>query len=232
MIRYDGGITSDQVIASASVPLNFGYTPLEVESYNNATSNYEKNTRYFWDGGIMSNTPLMQVVRLHRLYWLKRKGFKHTVPRLNIGIINVHPVKQDTIPWDRDGVINRNNDITFSDRTSTDQEALLLVSDYLDLARELIKVAKDHGVKDDVINNLLDRKTINHGLAIRPRKYSDILEGQYEMGKIIRINRKNDQYTISNKIFDFSSKTINQLRESGYSNTLDQSDMEYQGELW
>ena len=232
MIRYDGGITSDQVIASASVPLNFGYTPLEVESYNNATSNYEKNTRYFWDGGIMSNTPLMQVVRLHRLYWLKRKGFKHTVPRLNIGIINVHPVKQDTIPWDRDGVINRNNDITFSDRTSTDQEALLLVSDYVDLARELIKAAKDHGVKDDVINNLLDRKTMNHGLAIRPRKYSDILEGQYEIGKIIRINRKNDQYTISNKIFDFSSKTINQLRESGYSNTLDQSDMEYQGELW
>ena len=180
----------------------------------------------------MSNTPLMQVVRLHLLYWLKRKGFKHTVPRLNIGIINVHPVKQDTIPWDRDGVINRNNDITFSDRTSTDQEALLLVSDYLDLARELIKAAKDHGVKDDVINNLLDRKTINHGLAIRPRKYSDILEGQYEMGKIIRINRKNDEHTISNKIFDFSSKTINQLRESGYNNTKDQSDMKDQGELW
>ena len=102
----------------------------------------------------------------------------------------------------------------------------------MDLARELIKIAKDHGVKDDVINSLLDRKTMNHGMAIKPRKYSDILVGQFEIGKIIRINRKNDQYTISNKIFDFSSKTINQLRESGYNNTLDLSDLEYKGELF
>ena len=232
IIRYNNGITADQVIASASVPLNFGYIPLEVESYNGATSNYEKNSRYFWDGGIMSNTPLMQVVLHHRRYWLKRKGFKHTVPRLNIGIVNVHPTKQDTIPWDRDGVINRREDITYSDRTYSDQQALLLVSDYVDLARELIKVAKDHGVKDDVINSLLDRKTMNHGLAIRPRKYSEIIEGQYEIGKIIRVNRKNDEYTISNKIFDFSSKTINQLRKSGYSNTLDLSDLEVSGELF
>jgi NTE family protein len=231
-IKYNDGITADQVIASASVPLNFGYTPLEVESYNDATSSYEKNIRYFWDGGIMSNTPLMQVVILHRQYWLKRKGFKHTVPRLNIGIINVHPTKQDTIPWDRDGVINRREDITYSDRTYSDQQALLLVSDYVDLARELIKIAKDNGVKDDVINSVLNRKTMNHGLAIRPRTYSDILVGQYEIGKIVRVNRKNDEYTISNKIFDFSSKTIDQLRESGYNNTLDLSDLEYEGELF
>ena len=114
----------------------------------------------------MSNTPLTQVVQLHRQYWLKRKGFKHTVPRLNIAIVNVHPVKQDTIPWDRDGIVNRNNDITFSDRTGREQQVLLLVSDYVDLARELIKIAKDNGVKDDVINALLDKNTMNHGLAI------------------------------------------------------------------
>ncbi len=232
IIRYNNGITADQVIASASVPLNFGYTPLEVESYNDDTSSYEKNSRYFWDGGIMSNTPLTQVVVLHRRYWLKRMGFKDTVPRLNIGIVNVHPTKQDTIPLDRDGVINRREDITYSDRTYSDQQALLLVSDYVDLARELIKVAKDNGVKDDIINRILDRKTMNHGMAMRPRTYSDILEGQYEIGKIIRVNRKNDEYTISNKIFDFSSKTIDQLRESGYSNTLDLSDLEYEGELF
>jgi predicted acylesterase/phospholipase RssA len=229
IVRYNDGITADQVIASASVPINFGYTTLEVESYNNATSNYEKNIRYFWDGGIMSNTPLTQVVRLHREYWLKRKGFKDTVPRLNIFIVNVHPLKQDTIPHDHDGVINRNADITFSDRTEREQHALLLVSDFVDLARELIKIAKENGVKDNVINSLLERKTMNHGMAIRPRKYSDILVGQYEIGKIIRINRKNDEYTISNKIFDFSSKTIKQLRESGYNNVQDLTDVEYEG---
>ena len=232
VLTYNDGITADQVIASASVPLNYGYSTLEVESYNNATSNYEKNIRYFWDGGIMSNTPLTQVVQLHRQYWLKRKGFKHTVPRLNIVLVNVHPLKQDRIPWDRDGVVNRNTDITFSDRTEREEQVLLLVSDYVDLARELIKIAKDHGAKDDVINALLDRKTMNHGLAFRTRKYSDIIIGQYEIGKIIRINRKNDEYTISNKIFDFSTKTINMLEKAGYNNTRDFSDLEYQGELF
>ncbi len=157
----------------------------------------------------MSNTPLSQVVHLHRQYWLKRKGLKHTVPRLNIVLVNVHPLKQDRIPWDRDGIVNRNNDITFSDRTKREEQALLLVSDYVDLARELIKIAKDHGAKDDVINALLNRTTMNHGLALRPRKYADIIVGQYEIGKIIRINRRNDEHTISNKIFDFSFKTIN-----------------------
>ena len=104
IIRYNDGITSEHVIVSASVPINFGYTNLEVESYNNNTANYDKNIRYFWDGGIMTNTPLTQLVRLHRLYWLKVKGLTDTVPKLEIGIVNVHPVKQDTIPWDYDGV--------------------------------------------------------------------------------------------------------------------------------
>jgi hypothetical protein len=67
----------------------------------------------------------------------------------------------------------------------------LLVSDYVDLARELIKIAKDHGAKDDVINNLLNRNTMNHRHAMKPRKYSDILVGQFEIGRVIRIDSKN-----------------------------------------
>jgi NTE family protein len=81
-------------------------------------------------------------------------------------IVNVHPVRQDAIPWDHDGDINRNADITFSDRTQREQEALLLVSDYVDLARELIKIAQD-GAKDDVINNLLNSNSLP-GLAMIP----------------------------------------------------------------
>jgi hypothetical protein len=128
---------------------------------------------------------------------------------------------------DHDGVINRNNDITFSDRTEREQEALLLVSDYVDLARGLINIAKNHGAKENIINDLLNSKTMNHGLAMKPRKYSDILVGQFEIGNIIRVNRKNDEHTISDKIFDFSHKTIQQLKESGYNNTTDLSDVEF-----
>lgn len=53
---------------------------------------------------------------------------------------------------------------------------------------------------------------MNHGLAMKPRKYSDILVGQFEIGNVVRINRKNDESTMPNKIFDFSIKTINHLR--------------------
>jgi len=227
IIRYNDGITSDHVIASASVPINYSYTRLEVESYDGHTAKYEKNLRYFWDGGIMSNTPLTQLVILHRLYWLKVKGLRDTVPKLGIGIVNVHPVEQETIPWDHDGVINRSNDITYSDRTSREQQALLLVSDYVDLARELIKIAKDAGAKDDVINNLLNKNSMNHGMTIKPRKYSDMLVGQFEIDKVVRINRKNDENTISNKIYDFSLRTITHLKESGYKNTMDLSDVDF-----
>jgi NTE family protein len=91
----------------------------------------------------------------------------------------------------------------------------------------LIKISKDHGAKESIINDLLNSKTMNHGLAMKPRKYSDILVGQFEIGKIIRVNRKNDEDTISDKIFDFSHKTIQELKESGYNNTTDLSDVEF-----
>ena len=60
-------------------------------------------------------------------------------------------------------------DITYSDRTQREAGGSLstLVSDYVDLARELIKIAKDHGAKDEVINNLLNSNTMNHGLAMK-----------------------------------------------------------------
>jgi NTE family protein len=67
---------------------------------------------------------------------------------------------------------------------------------------------------------------MNHGMAIKPRKYSDILVGQFEIGKVVRVNRKNGENTISDKIFDFSNKTIKHL-ESGYSNSMDLSDVEF-----
>jgi NTE family protein len=91
----------------------------------------------------MSNTPLMQLVLLHRHYWWKVRGLKDTAPRLGICVINLHPKKQSEIPTDRDGVINRNNDITFSDRLYQEEAVLLLISDYVDLVRSLIKVADE-----------------------------------------------------------------------------------------
>jgi hypothetical protein len=184
-------------------------------------SGYKKGMCYFWDGGLMTNTPLLQLVLMHRHYWWKVRGLKDTVPRLGICVINLHPKKQTEIPSDRDGVINRNSDITFSDRTHQEETMLLLISDFVDLVRELIKAARERGVESNFIIDLLNQKTHFHGEFLKPRRFQDILEGRFQIDEIIRVNRENDVDTISNKTFDFSSETIGLLLERGYNDALD-----------
>jgi len=41
---------------------------------------------------------------------------------------------------------------------------LLLASDCIEMVRALITVAGEHGVKDDIIRNLLNQKTRYHGV--------------------------------------------------------------------
>ena len=76
--------------------------------------------RYFWDGGLLSNTPLREVINAHQDYWVNVKGAKNSVPNLEVYVINLHPSKQNYIPIDRDGVVSRDQDITFNDRTAHD----------------------------------------------------------------------------------------------------------------
>jgi NTE family protein len=234
IVRYDKGITSNHVIASGSYPVNFDFSKIEVDScisehsnrpidFENTTSSretnyyeYRKELRSFWDGGLLSNTPLLQLVLLHRQYWYRVRGLKHSIPRLGVCIVNLHPKKQGKIPTDRDGVINRNNDIIYSDRTNQEEVMLLLVSDYIDIVKNLLKLSKDHGVKDEIINNLLNQKTRYHGEFLKVRTFNDIIEGRFQIDEIININRENDEHTISNKSYDFSVGTIKQLLELGY----------------
>jgi NTE family protein len=122
---------------------------------------------------------------------------------------------------DRDGVINRNNDITFSDRIQHEEAMLLLASDYIDLVRALMKVAEEHVVKEDIINNPLNQKTRFHGEFLKARRFLDIVEGRFQIDEIIEVTRRNDEHTISGKIYDFSEGTIKMLFEQGYNDGLD-----------
>ena len=49
----------------------------------------------------------------------------------DVCVINLHPKKQAEIPTNRDSIINRTLDITFSDRTDREEVMLLLISDYV-----------------------------------------------------------------------------------------------------
>ena len=84
------------------------------------------------------------------------------------------------------------------------------------MIRSLINLAKEGGIKEERINNLLDQPTRFRGLLYQPKKIRETIEGRFEIDEVIRIERRNDPHTISDKIFDFSRGTINALLADGY----------------
>ena len=241
VIRYDDGITSDFVLASCSVPVNYDYTKLNVESRvlvgegqgdsagtgdNNrppSSSNINNSLRSFWDGGLLANTPLRQTVIAHREYWYRVRKLEDNIPRLRYGIINLHPAKQDYLPSDYDGVVDRKNDIIFHDRTQFDENIAVLVSDYIRLAKSLIKLAEENGVNKEAIRKILKEETKAVYLATGKHwRIGDLLKANVDVDFVVRLERKNDSHTISNKTFDFSKTTIQQLIQDGYQETKEQ----------
>jgi NTE family protein len=47
-------------------------------------------------------------------------------------------------------------------------------------------------------------------------RYDDLLKARVDVDFVVRLERKNDIHTISNKTFDFSTTTIRQLIQDGY----------------
>lgn len=241
VIRYDDGIKADFVLASCSVPVNYDYTRLNVENRvlvgegqgdnldtgdNNgpsSSSNGNSSLRTFWDGGLLANTPLRQTVLAHRDYWNKVRKLEENIPRLRYGIINLHPAKQDYLPSDYDGVVDRKNDIIFHDRTEFDENVAVLLSDFIRLAKTLIKIAEENGVSKEVLQKTLKEETKAVYLATGKHfRFEDLIKANVDVDFVVRLERKNDSHTISNKTFDFSKTTIQQLIQDGYQETKEQ----------
>jgi NTE family protein len=53
-------------------------------------------------------------------------------------------------------------------------------------------------------------------------RYDDLVRGRVDVDFVARLERKNDDHTISNKTFDFSKTTIRQLIHDGYKETKEQ----------
>ena len=143
--------------------------------------------------------------------------------RLDVFQVNLHPARVNQVPWDHDGAVNRNSDISFGDRSKNDETILLSFQMYSQLVKELIQLAKEHGATPKMIDDLLDRPipTQERLEGIRATTYRDGVEGAFNIGEIIRVQRKHDDFSVSNKIFDFSSNTIKRLLQDGYNDTVD-----------
>ena len=57
---YDAtnNITINHVLASAAIPINYPYM--------------EINGNKYWDGGILSNTPVRELINSHNTFWTKK----------------------------------------------------------------------------------------------------------------------------------------------------------------
>ncbi len=236
-IQYDG-IDSDHVIASAAVPIHYSYTVLkDVETINDnedtntidktgLSNKFKKSIRYFWDGGILSNTPLREVINSHQEYYQNLPK----VPDLAVYVVDLHPPKQDNVSFDLDGVTSRNQDISFSDRTGHDVKVSKIMADYVDMVKQLIRIAKDNAKSPEMqiaIDKLMETRAQSQHRTDAPRTYRDLIEGQFRIADIMKVDRKNDPDTISNKTFDFSSDTIHRLMCTGFNDTIEKWEQHY-----
>lgn len=214
----ENGIEISHVMASASFPIYFKYVDIEGEK--------------FCDGGILSNTPLRELIQYHRDFWLdyfEKNGIEEKdqrVPDLEVYVVNVWPTIEENIQLDHDGVKDRRNDILYSDKTEYDQKAAMFVSDYIhlirkisDITNEAINSITESSRKRELqkkIESLLNEKTNSEGrTSSKPRRNRDLLKGRFDLTKIVTIERKDDLNNISDKWADFSWDTINQLIENG-----------------
>lgn len=213
---YEGdGIIIDHVMASGTLPEFYKFREIPT-----------KGGRKFCDGGILSNTPFRELLQAHRDYWKRAVGEdKDEIPDLDVYIINVHPSKQDEVTTDLDGVRDRINDITFSDRNSHYDEMVAdLVTDYTELIDRLKELAKSHFTNRDEsdaifqneFENLLNStEAKSKGDRGEHIKYKDLLKGRFKLTKVTRIEPESYKDSIFGKGGDFTSKTIMSLIEKG-----------------
>jgi NTE family protein len=213
-IFYEDGIDVTHVIASASIPIFYDYE--EIDGHK------------FWDGGLLSNTPLRELIQAHRDYWYKDKG--QEVPDLEVYIVNMWPRKEsNTIrPSDNDGLNDRRNDLTYHDKTEYDQKVANVVTDYVNFVKDLISLTTDaisevsDIEKNKELKGRLDKIKKTPAISEkrktgkeRPRTYEDMLNGRFRLGLLVTIERTDDANAISSKWEDLTSKSVESLIAQG-----------------
>src|SRR5918993_3451185 len=221
VIEYDDGIKVQHVMASATLPEFYEYE--EISGHK------------FWDGGLLSNTPIRELIQAHKDFWeykLDSKELENSileeasfnVPDLELYMVNLwHSDDDDVAPSDPDGMTERLRDIKLQDQYYVKES--ILQTHYIHLIEKLIQLGiskknnnNNYELKKD-INNILQNNTASIDTTEVPKKYLDIIKAQFKITKIESIERRDDHDTISAKDGDFTSETINKLIRDGYEST-------------
>jgi hypothetical protein len=78
-------------------------------------------------------------------------------PELEVYIVNLHPLTPKDIPKDKDLIYDRESDIFFHDRTTYDEQVAYAFTDFVNMTRDLIELARSNGLSRKV-DEILDKK--------------------------------------------------------------------------
>jgi hypothetical protein len=137
-------------------------------------------------------------------------------PELEVYIVNLHPLAPKDIPEDKDLVDDRENDIVFHDRTRHDEQVGYAFTDFVNMTRDLVELARANGLSKSV-EEILEKKakTIARVDEYRHITYRDLLLGNPRISKVWRIDRLENTGATLGKVTDFTPSTIRKLIESG-----------------
>jgi NTE family protein len=231
-IDYRDGVRMEHLMTSMSSHLKYKYPELSAipkEDDGRGNNNGGQSVdRHFWDGIYLSNTPLRELLQAHRDYWFGLRGMKDNIPKLKVYIVDLYPTVEKGIPEGFDEINDRQYDVLFHDRTRYDEKVAHIMSDYINMSKQLVDaintVSNPSEKKrlEQELKRILGTSAKSTSRGGKERHYRDLLEGHFDV-EVFRIERSEDDETdIFGKAFDFSYRTIDQLRMQGEQDTLRQ----------
>jgi hypothetical protein len=220
IVFYDG-IGPDQVLASALGKYAIDHP--HIEDSNTGTIRQ------------LSNTPLRELLTAHKTYWMEylREGRKSSkreeggtgggdevmitqTPELEVYIVNLHPLTPKDIPKDKDLIDDRESDIFFHDRTTYDEQVAYAFTDFVNMTRDLIELARSNGLSRKV-DEILEKKakTIARVGEYKFTTNRDLFLGKPRISKVWRIDRLESADATFGKVTDFTPSTIRKLIQAG-----------------
>ena len=155
----------------------------------------KKDGRYLWDGSLLSNTPVLEVIKA------SPKAAK------KFYIADIFPRRQQELPKNMSEVWHRARDIMYIDKTDNNVKILKTVTEHhLTLLKELYEI---------VSTSKLEEKNKARFNKIKPECNRLVHEHSAIMNEVIRIQRKEEKEHFIFEDADFSTAKIKKLISQG-----------------
>ena len=156
----------------------------------------EKDGKYLWDGSLLTNTPMLEVLR--RSPQINKKFY----------IVDVFPRQQKELPTNMIEVWHRARDIVFMDKTDKNIEMLKVTEKYLSLIKTIYDILHDDAAK-------VDQTTKNKLKEIELEYHSLNQKHGASITDLVRIGRREGSLHYLFEDADFSTYRIKKLIAEG-----------------